>query len=100
MGNYYNTLPLREQLNQLGVCEFMDINHTANAPSVNSCATLAGTGQIRLATRHALANANNPTAMPKKATGMGPRCVFICFTPEDSSQVSGGAAQACRSDVL
>ncbi|RED96683.1 ketol-acid reductoisomerase [Marinoscillum furvescens] len=24
MGNYFNTLPLREQLNQLGVCEFMD----------------------------------------------------------------------------
>lgn len=23
MGNYFNTLPLREQLNQLGVCEFM-----------------------------------------------------------------------------
>jgi len=24
MSNYFNTLPLREQLNQLGVCEFMD----------------------------------------------------------------------------
>ena len=24
MANYFNTLPLREQLNQLGVCEFMD----------------------------------------------------------------------------
>ncbi len=24
MGNYFNTLPLREKLNQLGVCEFMD----------------------------------------------------------------------------
>ncbi len=23
MANYFNTLPLREQLNQLGVCEFM-----------------------------------------------------------------------------
>ena len=23
MGNYFNTLPLREKLNQLGVCEFM-----------------------------------------------------------------------------
>ncbi len=26
MKNYFNTLSLREQLNQLGVCEFMDIN--------------------------------------------------------------------------
>ncbi len=26
MANYFNTLPLREQLNQLGVCEFMDIS--------------------------------------------------------------------------
>ena len=26
MRNYFNTLSLREQLNQLGVCEFMDIN--------------------------------------------------------------------------
>jgi len=25
MANYFNTLPLREQLNQLGVCEFMDM---------------------------------------------------------------------------
>ena len=24
MANYFNTLPLREQSNQLGVCEFMD----------------------------------------------------------------------------
>ena len=24
MANYFNSLPLREQLNQLGVCEFMD----------------------------------------------------------------------------
>lgn len=24
MGNYFNTLPLREELNQLGICEFMD----------------------------------------------------------------------------
>nr|MBP8851002.1 ketol-acid reductoisomerase [Breznakibacter sp.] len=24
MANYFNTLPLREKLNQLGVCEFMD----------------------------------------------------------------------------
>ena len=24
MKNYFNTLSLREQLNQLGVCEFMD----------------------------------------------------------------------------
>jgi len=27
MTNYFNTLPLREQLNQLGVCEFMDRSH-------------------------------------------------------------------------
>ncbi len=26
MANYFNTLPLREQLNQLGVCDFMDIS--------------------------------------------------------------------------
>ena len=26
MANYFNTLPLREKLNQLGVCEFMDIS--------------------------------------------------------------------------
>jgi len=24
MSNYFNTLPLREKLNQLGVCDFMD----------------------------------------------------------------------------
>jgi ketol-acid reductoisomerase len=30
MGNYFNTLPLREQLNQLGVCEFMDISEFSN----------------------------------------------------------------------
>ena len=24
MANYFNTLPLREKLNQLGVCDFMD----------------------------------------------------------------------------
>ncbi|MGC6433542.1 MAG: ketol-acid reductoisomerase, partial [Crocinitomicaceae bacterium] len=24
MGNYFNSLPLREQLKQLGTCEFMD----------------------------------------------------------------------------
>ncbi|MGQ0827697.1 MAG: ketol-acid reductoisomerase [Bacteroidota bacterium] len=30
MTNYFNTLPLREQLNQLGVCEFMDRNHFAD----------------------------------------------------------------------
>lgn len=30
MGNYFNTLPLREQLNQLGVCEFMSINEFSN----------------------------------------------------------------------
>ncbi len=27
MSNYFNTLPLREQLNQLGVCEFLDGSH-------------------------------------------------------------------------
>ncbi len=27
MANYFNTLPLREKLNQLGVCEFMDISN-------------------------------------------------------------------------
>ena len=26
MGNYFNTLPLREQLDQLGVCDFMDLS--------------------------------------------------------------------------
>jgi len=26
MSNYFNTLPLREKLNQLGVCDFMDSN--------------------------------------------------------------------------
>jgi ketol-acid reductoisomerase len=30
MANYFNTLPLREQLNQLGVCEFMNINEFSN----------------------------------------------------------------------
>lgn len=30
MANYFNTLPLREQLNQLGVCEFMDNSEFAN----------------------------------------------------------------------
>lgn len=30
MGNYFNTLPLREKLNQLGVCEFMDNSEFAN----------------------------------------------------------------------
>jgi ketol-acid reductoisomerase len=30
MANYFNTLPLREQLNQLGVCEFMSINEFSN----------------------------------------------------------------------
>jgi ketol-acid reductoisomerase len=30
MGNYFNTLPLREKLNQLGVCEFMDSSEFAN----------------------------------------------------------------------
>ncbi len=30
MANYFNTLPLREQLNQLGVCTFMDISEFAD----------------------------------------------------------------------
>lgn len=30
MANYFNTLPLREQLNQLGVCEFMDRSEFAD----------------------------------------------------------------------
>jgi ketol-acid reductoisomerase len=30
MANYFNTLPLREQLNQLGVCEFLDGSHFAD----------------------------------------------------------------------
>jgi len=34
MANYFNSLPLREQLNQLGVCEFMD--KTAFADGVNA----------------------------------------------------------------
>lgn len=34
MSNYFNSLPLREQLNQLGVCEFMD--QSAFADGVNA----------------------------------------------------------------
>ncbi len=34
MANYFNTLPLREQLNQLGVCEFMDISEFADGVNV------------------------------------------------------------------
>ncbi len=30
MANYFNTLSLREKLNQLGVCDFMDISHFNN----------------------------------------------------------------------
>lgn len=30
MANYFNTLPLREKLNQLGVCEFMDSSEFTN----------------------------------------------------------------------
>nr|MBC7613864.1 ketol-acid reductoisomerase [Pseudopedobacter sp.] len=30
MSNYFNTLPLREKLNQLGVCDFMDISEFAD----------------------------------------------------------------------
>lgn len=30
MANYFNTLSLREKLNQLGICEFMDISHFNN----------------------------------------------------------------------
>ena len=30
MANYFNTLPLREKLNQLGVCEFMDKSEFSN----------------------------------------------------------------------
>ncbi|MEM7298054.1 MAG: ketol-acid reductoisomerase, partial [Bacteroidota bacterium] len=30
MGNYFNTLPLRERLNQLGTCEFMDGSEFTN----------------------------------------------------------------------
>jgi len=30
MANYFNSLPLREQLNQLGVCEFMDASEFAD----------------------------------------------------------------------
>ena len=30
MANYFNSLPLREQLNQLGVCEFMDKSEFAD----------------------------------------------------------------------
>ena len=30
MANYFNTLSLREQLNQLGVCEFMDRSEFAD----------------------------------------------------------------------
>ncbi len=34
MANYFNSLPLREQLNQLGVCEFMD--QSAFADGINA----------------------------------------------------------------
>jgi ketol-acid reductoisomerase len=34
MGNYFNSLSLREQLNQLGVCEFMDISEFSNGVNV------------------------------------------------------------------
>jgi ketol-acid reductoisomerase len=34
MTNYFNTLSLREQLNQLGVCEFMDRNHFTDGINV------------------------------------------------------------------
>ena len=34
MANYFNTLPLREQLNQLGVCEFMDSSEFADGVNV------------------------------------------------------------------
>ncbi|MBX9853085.1 MAG: ketol-acid reductoisomerase [Cytophagaceae bacterium] len=34
MANYFNTLPLREKLNQLGVCEFMDSSEFADGVKV------------------------------------------------------------------
>jgi ketol-acid reductoisomerase len=34
MANYFNTLPLREKLNQLGVCEFMDSSEFADGVNV------------------------------------------------------------------
>ncbi|MFM2363146.1 MAG: ketol-acid reductoisomerase [Bacteroidota bacterium] len=34
MANYFNSLPLREQLNQLGVCEFMNRNEFADGVNV------------------------------------------------------------------
>ena len=34
MSNYFNTLPLREQLNQLGVCTFMDISEFGDGVNV------------------------------------------------------------------
>ena len=34
MGNYFNSLSLREQLNQLGVCEFMNSNEFADGVNV------------------------------------------------------------------
>jgi ketol-acid reductoisomerase len=34
MANYFNSLPLREQLNQLGVCEFMDRSEFADGVNV------------------------------------------------------------------
>jgi ketol-acid reductoisomerase len=33
MANYFNSLPLREQLNQLGVCQFLDGSHFADGVS-------------------------------------------------------------------
>ena len=34
MANYFNTLPLREKLNQLGVCEFMNYSEFADGVNV------------------------------------------------------------------
>ena len=34
MANYFNSLPLREQLNQLGVCEFMNRSEFADGVNV------------------------------------------------------------------
>jgi ketol-acid reductoisomerase len=34
MANYFNSLPLREQLNQLGVCEFMNRNEFADGVNI------------------------------------------------------------------
>src|SRR5471030_643062 len=64
--------------------------HTPRAATVNRVPTSAGRCHTLIATRHRLANARAPTAIPKKATGIEPRLLFITEPPK----------VATRSDVL